>query len=94
MTTLNQPLTLPNGQLKAALSKALGTKVNVPDHRLRRLHGTWSRRLRLDHHRQHHGRPQLDLNWHTDQFHRLGAGLAPDLDRSRNGRTSFRRKRG
>ncbi|MET7897767.1 NADH:flavin oxidoreductase/NADH oxidase family protein [Streptomyces mirabilis] len=46
----------------------------------------------------------LDLSWHADQLHRLGAGLAPDLRRGRlattvsmvrrNGRTSFRRKRG
>ncbi|MEV6406374.1 NADH:flavin oxidoreductase/NADH oxidase family protein [Streptomyces bobili] len=46
----------------------------------------------------------LDLNWHTDQLHRLGAGLEPDLRRGRlattvslvrrNGRASFRRKRG
>lgn len=46
----------------------------------------------------------LDLSWHTDQMHRLGRGLAPDLDRGqlattiamvrRNGRTSFRAKRG
>jgi hypothetical protein len=46
----------------------------------------------------------LELSWHTDQLHRVGAGLAPDLTRSRtattlamvrrNGRTSFGRKRG
>ncbi len=46
----------------------------------------------------------LDLSWHTDQLHRLGAGLEPDLRRGRlattvsmvrrNGKTSFRRKRG
>ncbi|MER6716335.1 NADH:flavin oxidoreductase/NADH oxidase family protein [Streptomyces sp. NPDC000877] len=46
----------------------------------------------------------LDLNWHADQLHRLGAGLEPDLRRGRlattvsmvrrNGRTSFGRKRG
>ncbi|WP_369230610.1 NADH:flavin oxidoreductase/NADH oxidase family protein [Streptomyces sp. R21] len=46
----------------------------------------------------------LDLGWHADQLHRLGAGLDPDLGRGRlattvsmirrNGRTSFRRKRG
>jgi 2,4-dienoyl-CoA reductase-like NADH-dependent reductase (Old Yellow Enzyme family) len=46
----------------------------------------------------------LDLSWHGDQLHRLGAGLEPDLRRGRlattismvrrNGRTSFRRKRG
>lgn len=46
----------------------------------------------------------LDLGWHADQLHRLGAGLAPDLDRGRlvttvslvrrNGRMAFRRKRG
>lgn len=46
----------------------------------------------------------LDLGWHTDQLHRVGAGLQPDLNRGRiatalallrrNGRTSFGRKRG
>ncbi|MEB3031730.1 NADH:flavin oxidoreductase/NADH oxidase family protein [[Mycobacterium] nativiensis] len=46
----------------------------------------------------------IDLSWHTDQLHRVGAGLAPDLDRGRiattvamvrrNGRASFGRKRG
>ncbi|MFD0440324.1 NADH:flavin oxidoreductase/NADH oxidase family protein [Streptomyces chartreusis] len=46
----------------------------------------------------------LDLSWHTDQMHRLGNGLRPDLDRGqlattiamvrRNGSTSFRAKRG
>lgn len=46
----------------------------------------------------------LDLSWHTDQMHRLGNGLLPDLSRGqlattiamvrRNGRTSFRSKRG
>ncbi|MBA2951269.1 NADH:flavin oxidoreductase/NADH oxidase family protein [Streptomyces himalayensis] len=46
----------------------------------------------------------LDLSWHADQLHRLGAGLDPDLRRGRlattvsmvrrNGRASFRRKRG
>ena len=46
----------------------------------------------------------LELGWHADQMHRLGAGLEPDLGRGqlattvsmlrRNGRTSFRRKRG
>ena len=46
----------------------------------------------------------LELSWHTDQLHRLGAGLKPDLDRGRiattlamvrrNGRASFGRKRG
>jgi 2,4-dienoyl-CoA reductase-like NADH-dependent reductase (Old Yellow Enzyme family) len=46
----------------------------------------------------------LTLSWHTDQLHRLGAGLRPDPDRGRlattvallrrNGRTSFRPKRG
>ncbi|MET7353933.1 NADH:flavin oxidoreductase/NADH oxidase family protein [Streptomyces mirabilis] len=46
----------------------------------------------------------LDISWHADQLHRLGAGLEPDLRRGRlattvsmvrrNGRTSFRRKRG
>ena len=46
----------------------------------------------------------LDLGWHTDQLHRISAGLEPDLNRGllattvallrRNGRTSFRPKRG
>jgi len=46
----------------------------------------------------------LELAWHTDQLHRVGAGLPPDLNRGRlaatlamlrrNGRASFRRKRG
>src|SRR5262245_9981311 len=46
----------------------------------------------------------LDLSWHTDQLHRVGAGLKPDLNRGRiattlamvrrNGTTSFGRKRG
>ena len=46
----------------------------------------------------------LDLSWHTDQLHRLGSGLDPDLDRGRlattaamirrNGRGAFRRRRG
>lgn len=46
----------------------------------------------------------LDLSWHVDQLHRLGDGLAPDLDRGRlattiamirrNGRVSFRPQRG
>jgi 2,4-dienoyl-CoA reductase-like NADH-dependent reductase (Old Yellow Enzyme family) len=46
----------------------------------------------------------LDLSWHTDQLHRVCAGLHPDLPRGRaattvamlrpNGRTSFGRKRG
>jgi hypothetical protein len=46
----------------------------------------------------------LELSWHADQLHRVGAGLAPDLNRGRiattlamlrrNGRTSFGRKRG
>ena len=46
----------------------------------------------------------LDLSWHTDQLHRLGAGLDPDPRRGRlattvamvrrNGRGAFRRKRG
>jgi hypothetical protein len=45
----------------------------------------------------------LELSWHADQLHRLGAGLEPDLDRGqlattvavirRNGRASFRSKR-
>ncbi|QIS18667.1 nitroreductase family deazaflavin-dependent oxidoreductase [Nocardia terpenica] len=46
----------------------------------------------------------LDLQWHTDQLHRLGSGLEPDPNRSpwrtavtmvrRNGFDSFRPKRG
>ena len=46
----------------------------------------------------------LDLGWHTDQLHRISAGLEPDLNRGRlattvallrrNGRGSFGRKRG
>jgi 2,4-dienoyl-CoA reductase-like NADH-dependent reductase (Old Yellow Enzyme family) len=46
----------------------------------------------------------LELSWHTDQLHRVGAGLKPDPDRGRiatavamvrrNGRASLRRKRG
>lgn len=46
----------------------------------------------------------LNLSWHTDQLHRLGAGLQPDLARGRlattvalvrrNGRASFLPKRG
>lgn len=46
----------------------------------------------------------LDLGWHADQLHRVGAGLEPDLERGvlatavsmvrRNGRTSIGRKRG
>ena len=46
----------------------------------------------------------LELSWHTDQLHRVGTGLKPDLNRGRiattlamvrrNGRTSFGRKRG
>lgn len=46
----------------------------------------------------------LNLSWNTDQIHRLGAGLEPDLDRGRlattaamlrrNGRVSLRPKRG
>lgn len=46
----------------------------------------------------------LELSWHTDQLHRIGAGLAPDLDRGRivtalamirrNGTTSVGRRRG
>lgn len=46
----------------------------------------------------------LDLSWHADQLHRMGAGLAPDLDRGaartavamlrRNGRLALGRKRG
>ncbi|HTK65313.1 MAG TPA: nitroreductase family deazaflavin-dependent oxidoreductase, partial [Pseudonocardia sp.] len=46
----------------------------------------------------------LDLGWHADQLHRIGAGLEPDLKRGRlattvallrrNGRATFRPKRG
>ena len=46
----------------------------------------------------------LDLGWHADQLHRIGAGLEPDPGRGRlaatlallrrNGRASFRSKRG
>lgn len=46
----------------------------------------------------------LELSWHTDQLHRIGAGLAPDLSRGRiattlamirrNGTTSVGRRRG
>ncbi len=46
----------------------------------------------------------LELSWHADQLHRIGAGLEPDLDRGamatfvamvrRNGAGAFRRKRG
>ncbi|MCV7423880.1 NADH:flavin oxidoreductase/NADH oxidase family protein [Mycobacterium yunnanensis] len=46
----------------------------------------------------------LELSWHTDQLHRVGAGLDPDLDRGRiattvamlrrNGTATFGRKRG
>jgi 2,4-dienoyl-CoA reductase-like NADH-dependent reductase (Old Yellow Enzyme family) len=46
----------------------------------------------------------LELSWHADQLHRVGAGLEPDLNRGRiattvamlrrNGTTSFGRKRG
>ncbi len=46
----------------------------------------------------------LDLSWHTDQLHRMGAGLEPDPDRGmaatviamvrRNGRVSLGRRRG
>jgi len=46
----------------------------------------------------------LELSWHTDQLHRVGAGLRPDLDRGRiattvamvrrNGTTTLGRKRG
>ena len=46
----------------------------------------------------------LELSWHTDQLHRVGAGLAPDLNRGRvatllamlrrNGTVSLGRKRG
>lgn len=46
----------------------------------------------------------LDIGWHADQLHRVGAGLQPDPDRGRlattvamvrrNGRATFRPKRG
>jgi hypothetical protein len=46
----------------------------------------------------------LELSWHTDQLHRVGDGLKPDLDRGRiatllamlrrNGTVSLGRKRG
>ena len=46
----------------------------------------------------------LELSWHADQLHRVGAGLKPDLNRGRiattlamlrrNGTASFGRKRG
>ena len=46
----------------------------------------------------------LELSWHADQLHRIGAGLKPDLNRGRiatmlamlrrNGTTSFGRRRG
>lgn len=48
MTSLHEPLTLPNGQvlpnriMKAALSEALADKRNAPDHRLAQLYRTWS----------------------------------------------------
>ena len=48
MTSLHEPLTLPNGQvlpnriMKSALSEALGNKQNAPDHRLAQLYRTWS----------------------------------------------------
>lgn len=48
MTSLHDPLALPNGQLlpnrimKSALSEALGDKRNAPDGRLERLYTTWS----------------------------------------------------
>ncbi|MBC2644244.1 MULTISPECIES: NADH:flavin oxidoreductase/NADH oxidase family protein [unclassified Rhodococcus (in: high G+C Gram-positive bacteria)] len=48
MTSLHEPLTLPNGQvlpnriMKSALSEALGDKTNSPDHRLEQLYRTWS----------------------------------------------------
>ena len=49
MPSLHDPLTLPNGQvlpnriMKSALSEALATKSNAPDHRLERLYSAWSR---------------------------------------------------
>jgi hypothetical protein len=46
----------------------------------------------------------LEISWHADQLHRVGAGLTPDLNRGRiattvamlrrNGTASFGRKRG
>jgi 2,4-dienoyl-CoA reductase-like NADH-dependent reductase (Old Yellow Enzyme family) len=48
MTSLHDPLTLPNGQvlpnriMKAAMSEALGDHRNAPDDRLERLYATWS----------------------------------------------------
>ena len=48
MTTLHEPLMLPNGQvlpnriMKAALSEALADRQNAPDHRLVQLYRTWS----------------------------------------------------
>jgi hypothetical protein len=46
----------------------------------------------------------LELSWHADQLHRVGAGMKPDLNRGRiatmlamlrrNGTTSFERRRG
>ena len=48
MTSVNDPLVLPCGQvlptriMKAAMSEALGDKANAPDERLERLYTTWS----------------------------------------------------
>jgi 2,4-dienoyl-CoA reductase-like NADH-dependent reductase (Old Yellow Enzyme family) len=48
MTSLHEPLTLPNGQvlpnriMKSALSEALADKRNAPDLRLAQLYRTWS----------------------------------------------------
>ena len=48
VTSLHDPLTLPNGQvlpnriMKAALSEALGDKRNAPDGRLEQLYSTWA----------------------------------------------------
>ncbi|TQC49678.1 NADH:flavin oxidoreductase/NADH oxidase family protein [Rhodococcus sp. WS4] len=48
MTSVNDPLTLPSGQvlptriMKAAMSEALGSRTNAPDDRLERLYRTWS----------------------------------------------------
>ena len=48
MTSIHDPLPLPCGQvlpnriMKAALSEALGSKVNAPDGRLEQLYTTWS----------------------------------------------------
>src|SRR5690242_15122431 len=47
MASLNDPLTLPNGQvlpnriMKSALSEALGDRTHAPDHRLVQLYRRW-----------------------------------------------------